>query len=360
MGFSHAVSLAQKCTVKLLLDSGVAAADLVLAGNRDFSLLRPRVVPYLDDVVVIGLTRHLRRVEAIQVAYVWLGMLRDWIFAIPKLKLPQHVLDVLGLVLNGLLGTYGPDPLKVVGVAEAAAALIRRRVVPARDLARVVGQLTWFGLCARQSLSSFNAVYFVNRNAKLYRRKSVEITAAVAYELRLMLGLLPLLSCNMAAPWHPDVVASDASEFGFGVTATTPAPWVVPEAALLHGPASLPPFASRDDLHPALQRVLDGRWRTILSSPVRHPTYIGSLEVVAATLALRWATSSPQAIGSRLLILSDSSVTVTALHKGRSSSQVSPYVRRFAAFCLAAAIRPTLVWIPTAVNPADAPSRLRQ
>jgi hypothetical protein len=174
-----------------------------------------------------------------------------------------------------------------------------------------------------------------------------------------MAGCAPLLVADLRAAFHRDVVATDASTLGLGVCAATPPGWLVDEAALIHGKTSLPPRVDRDDLPPALQRVLDHHWRTIVASPVRFPgSHINSLEGAAAVLGLRWALSTPSTIGSRVLLLSDSSVIVSALAKGRSSSRVAQAARRFAALQLAAAVRVTLVWIPTDKNPADSPSRL--
>lgn len=92
MGFNHAVYLAQQCNIRLLLDSGVRFADLVLRGNKDFDLSRPRVIVYLDDVVVVGLERHRALIDATQGGYVRTGTGKGWVFSLPKLKTARFVL----------------------------------------------------------------------------------------------------------------------------------------------------------------------------------------------------------------------------------------------------------------------------
>ena len=62
--------------------------------------------------------------------------------------------------------------------------------------------------------------------------------------------------------------------------------------------------------------------------------------------------------GQRLLVFSDSQVTIGALAKGRSSRPLLNYVcRRAAALRLAFTTRVCWRWVPTHRNHADAPSR---
>ena len=357
MGFSWSVLIVQRINVRLLLRSGVIMRDLVLRGNVDVSLEHVRVVVYIDDVVFLGLRQHRERIAAAQARYIAEARSCGFVLKDVKIKLPQERLDVLGIVMDGVAGTYAPDPLKLVKVAAHARSIIVRRSVPLRELASVVGKLTWAALCFRPALSAFGAIYQTLRSARLAGAQHVRVGPSSRYELRLMLSLLPLLVADLRARWFQHALASDASLTGIGVVATTPPAYVIKEASLLHGAVTLPSRAGRDVLHPAADAILSQRFRTLVSAPVRYPAHINQLETVAATTALRWALSTPTAIGSRILVFCDSTVVVSALSKGRSSSRTSNAVRRHAAFALASGCRTTFVWVPSERNPADAASR---
>ena len=82
------------------------------------------------------------------------------------------------------------------------------------------------------------------------------------------------------------------------------------------------------------------------------------MELRALTTAVRWVLSSPQSVGSRLLGYVDSLVVLFAVRKGRSSAHVLlKRLRHLSAFLLCSGVSLYCNWIPTEVNPADAPSR---
>ena len=67
---------------------------------------------------------------------------------------------------------------------------------------------------------------------------------------------------------------------------------------------------------------------------------------------------APRHFNHRLIVLVDSKVVVGAAAKGRSSSApLNRLLRRLAALCFADWLVLHIVLIPTAHNPADAPSR---
>ncbi len=110
--------------------------------------------------------------------------------------------------------------------------------------------------------------------------------------------------------------------------------------------------------HPTLRPILAARSRVLVSSRWRDREHINILELRAVQTALRWATSRPAGVDCRLLLLVDSSVSVYALNKGRSSSR--PMLRRLraiAALVLASGLRVFTRWVPSKFNPADEPSR---
>jgi len=175
----------------------------------------------------------------------------------------------------------------------------------------------------------------------------------VARELRLAIGLAPLLFTRISSPWCPGVVATDASEFGGGVVAIEqPTARVV---AAAHGP-----FPGPDVSHDRPPRFpsASARWSTIVACPWRRGEHINVLELRAFMLGVEWQLSRPRSRGSRLLFWADSSVLVGAVRKGRSSSfALLVLLRRLAALSLVTDTQVHVNWVPTEVNPADGPSR---
>jgi hypothetical protein len=210
-------------------------------------------------------------------------------------------------------------------------------------------------LVRRPALAIFSAVY---RFAAVAGRRRFRLWPSVVRELSVAVGVAPLLHFSLRSPWFPHVVAVDASEIGQGVV-------TVPHSS----PASvirLPAVRSSpgEPLHVDVSSFLASsqhRWSRIVSSAWRVPDeHINCLEARAVLTSLRWAVKHPAGVGSRVLILSDSAVAVGAVSKGRSSSyRLLRPLRSLAALLLAAGTSARVVWIPTALNPADAASRLQ-
>jgi integrase len=172
----------------------------------------------------------------------------------------------------------------------------------------------------------------------------------VECELRLAMALAPLLFVSLSAPWFSRVVATDASTEGQGVVASRVDAGVLAAEAAVSGPDP-PRFVALDGCD----------WRTIISSPWRWSEHINVLEARVLLAAVRWVSSFPDSLGSRVLIFSDSAVLVYAARKGRSSAYpLLRVLRGVAAVQLAAGLRLTCGWIPSHANPADEPSRGRQ
>jgi hypothetical protein len=100
-------------------------------------------------------------------------------------------------------------------------------------------------------------------------------------------------------------------------------------------------------------------WRTIVSHRDRFAgDHINVRELRALSLALRWLASHPTAVGARVALVSDSLVALFSLIKGRSSAfRLLARLRKIAVVMLAARLQVFAFWIPSADNPADAPSR---
>jgi hypothetical protein len=179
----------------------------------------------------------------------------------------------------------------------------------------------------------------------------------VRLELAALVDLAPLLVVQLDAPWFSRAVATDASERGCGVVATRAL--AADQQQQLARLAGTLPAAGTAGADPALLScVASARWSTIVSSAWRAAEHINSLEVRSVATAIKWVLSFPSSFHRRLLVLSDSAVTVGAISKGRSSSPtLLRRLRSIAALCLGTGLTISVVWVPTAANPADEPSR---
>jgi hypothetical protein len=96
----------------------------------------------------------------------------------------------------------------------------------------------------------------------------------------------------------------------------------------------------------------------VVAAPVRFEEHIDYLEASAALTSVRRLVSKPAAFGTRCIGWSDSQVVAASVNKGRSSSfPLLKRLRSIAALLLAHGTSLQLNWIPTALNPADEPSR---
>ena len=101
-----------------------------------------------------------------------------------------------------------------------------------------------------------------------------------------------------------------------------------------------------------------GDFRVVLSVQVASPQSINLEEARALIVYVRWILRTGQHFGKRLVVLLDSSVVIGAVTKGRSSSiPLNRLVRRLAALTFAGGLSLFLVFVPSAHNPADWPSR---
>ena len=102
------------------------------------------------------------------------------------------------------------------------------------------------------------------------------------------------------------------------------------------------------------------KWKTVIANTwEREGEHINQLEARAYVLALRWRLRSTKGVGTRFLHAVDSLVTMGAMVKGRSSSRrLRHIVLRANALLLAGHLHPSLVYVRSHENPADAPSRV--
>jgi hypothetical protein len=354
MGWSHSVFLAQAVNEFVIYShAGLSPHDSLKSGV-DFALDRVRHDAFIDDLFLIGpLSPELRsQFDALQAAYARVGLPVNVKKVIPPTLDP---ISFLGVTFCGRSLSLYVDPVKLWRLVQQTVDVLYSGFCSGVALSRLVGSWTWAALICRPALSVFRRCY---RFIGVARARVFSIWPSVSEELWAMVGLAPLLVQRLNAPFFPTVLACDASSLGMGVCSHDTDSTSV---------QSLTPFPQRHDMgsivsqpSPALRACLtSGRWRTLFASPWRFTApSINSLEAIAAGSAIKWLCSRKGSCGVRALLLSDSQVVSFALRKGRSSSPflVRP-IRVIAAFLLALGVQLFVRWIPTLLNPADAPSR---
>jgi hypothetical protein len=285
---------------------------------------------------------------------------------------------------------------------------LRSELVSGRLIRKLIGLWTWQLLLARPALSVLRNVY---RYMAVVGEGERVLWPSVRRELICLLSLFPLLRVSLLSQWHSRLIATDASEMAAGVVSTELTAQLFdllwPLSASRHTQnAHIGRLVSRRQLRnggggqnvdievervefellqpgSSLMRTLrlqgpDVRvdrllraddymatvasesihWRVLISSTWRWTSHINQLELGAVVLALRRLLSSPTVPGSRLMLLCDSAVVTYSLMKGRTSSRgMVTGMQQVAALLLSSGCRLGVVWIPTEVNPADAPSR---
>jgi hypothetical protein len=208
-------------------------------------------------------------------------------------------------------------------------------------------------LIRRPAMSIFSSVY---RFIECSKTSSYTLWPSVRRELWCAAMIAPLLDTNIRADWSTTVIATDASEIGSGVVYTSSS-----TVDTLNSQPSVPGTIVSTLLS---SFVKQSSWKCAISHNWNDEEHINALEVRSVLNAVRWMIKKPSILDGttmdhrRALVLCDSSASVGALNKGRSSSHMllRP-IRSVATLLLASGIYLTLKWIPTDLNPADGPSR---
>lgn len=356
MGYSHAVVLAQAAHERVLDSLG----DLFPRADRigdpactDYTLRRGRVMHavYIDDLVLFGTNpgELLRR----QTAYVTEMRRRGFAFKPAKLVRPTLApTPVLGMEFDGVKRTLRSAPNRSVElVRETRAVLAVAGRVSGQRVAELVGSWLWAMLPCRPSLSIFAATFaFVEKS----RRRGMVLWPTVRRELTTALCLLPLLIADLSVGDLRVVVATDASDTGLGVTAYRLDGYCDNTHS---NPARDQPLKTFEFslANLAVERV---PWQNVVAFRWRRAEHINVLEMRAFHVGLRWVLKHRSAVGCRLLFLCDSAVACGVIRKGRSSSvTLLQRMRAIAADLIRAGCVVDIRWIPSELNPADAPSR---
>ncbi len=373
MGLSHAVYIAQTGHEHIVYSSGALKREdsLLHLVSPDVPADRALHGILIDDFFLFSLDRHLaeQTLTRVLAAYRAAG----FVVKESKVVMPtSQPVKVIGFDVDGRKGSIRLPQDSQADLARSTLAAIRAHELTGRQLARLIGRWTWVVMLRRPVLAVLQHVYSFSRVAQCRRFR---VWPSVRRELGMLLSLLPLLTADLRSPVSHRAFASDASELAGGVVSAVLAP---PLAAKLWPLCSTRRLATcqalvnagRVDVHALTGEIAatfdqfyaaveEAGWRTIVSKPWEGAEHINCLELRAALLAVHRALSSPSALSSRVYLLVDSMVAFFSLWKGRSSSPALLLIlRKISALLLAGGISLLPGWIPSALNPADAPSRL--
>lgn len=378
MGFTHSVFLAQRWHLGFIKHrvASLPQSALIQPG-ADLRLDRLRFSIYVDDLTIFSPSPDLATAaldEYIAEALLTGNTVKDDKITRPTLE-PG---EVTGIQFDGSANTLTIAAPKLLRLCSTTMGLARAPVVSESELSSVLGKWAWCFLINRPLFSIFSSCYAWTR---AHADAAAPLWTSAKLELAVACALAPMLMTNLSAAWFDRVVAVDASNIGQGVCAAQlPAPVISGLAAS----AGLAP-ADTADVDAAFDRsfqqavadsnsrrvaqssvlvngiasiISSTRWSTIVSARWRRHEHINHLEMTAVRTALRWTRSQPRSRGHKLLILSDSAVSVFALAKGRTSSRsLLRQCRHTAAILLSSDLRLFCRWVPSSVNPADYASR---
>lgn len=353
MGWSHSVTIAQDAHRHLVYSSGLLSPSDEITVGGDTLLTRTRHCIYIDDLVLIS--SDPTHIAGLQRDYIDLAQRHGFPVNADKTVLPtSRPTDVLGVQLDGLNGTYGVSLLKLGKLVSQTEHIVRRGWASGDEVESLIGSWTWAMLVRRPTLAVFSAVYRFIRTAS-YR--VFNLWPSVAAELRAVVGLAPLMFVDLRTGFFDRVVASDASMSGLGVVAAPMDEQTQAQTSRATGVE--PALANMHVNDQPITVALRARWYSVVSARWHTPLpHINVGELHATLTAVKWVSSHAFSHGRRLLLFSDSTTVVGALHKGRSSAfTVLSLVRSISAILLMFNVRLCIVWLPSAANPADGPSR---
>ena len=262
---------------------------------------------------------------------------------------------------------WWPPGDRLASLFAAVLDLAQLRFASPGAVAAYLGVTQWFCLLRRPRLSVFDRVYGFCTGALATDWTKRNVPDEIIRELLVDAVLAAFGSVDMHRQHLDFVGATDASScFGLGAAvARLPASQLRQIAGLCckaGGHVTLRGIAT-DDLSARLGPRHDlklpmSAFDVILSVRCTDDDHINLKEARGLLTYVRWVLRTPRHFGHRLVVLVDSKVVVGAVAKGRSSSvPLNRLLRRLAALCFLGDLTLHVVFIPSAHNPADAPSR---
>ena len=388
MGWTHSVALAQTSHLHVVYSGGALSPEDSILNLTSPLVTSDRVLHgiIVDDLWLHSLNQHLAQevFDRVLAAYRAAG------FLVKQSKVVKPTFDpvkVIGFDIDGRTGSITLPVESQLSLRRDTLSLLHYGFASSVVLEHIVGRWTWVMMLRRPSLAVLQQCY---RYCRVAWGRHFKLWPSVRRELHMLLDLQPLLTAQLHQPMFHRVIASDASEIAAGVVATPLdsdlSARIWPLCSSRHIAALQTQFNS-EKARTALEATCDryseaeaaaarstlasfdnfyitvssARWSTLISKVWSNPSeHINVLELRSALLALHWTLSFPSSLDRRLFLLLDSSVALFSLWKGRSSSPpLLLILRKISALLLAGGLSLLCGWVPSAINPADEPSRRR-
>ena len=382
MGWTHALWICQQCHEKVVDSISTIPPALRFHDGAPIPAPRPFLhTQYVDNYIAISQEHGIAGKSAHDVAQ-----------ALNQRGLPTHDVEddiggeTLGWKFSDTAAQVTMTPRRLWKLRLGVLELLSQGWATGQLVEKLLGHLTFASLLRRELLSCFQATYvFVKKCYHVHSR----LWPQVVRELKWACSLLPLVSRNMAAPWSPQVLATDASHWGRGVAKMTSTQEQVRAQARIQDRWRFTSDQERlllsgheaDDVMHALSDVGEGQsqhdmlslpvpeldveflnseWTRVESRAWDRQEHIVTLEGRALVWAVQHLARSVNNHEKRHLLLSDSMSCVLALTKGRGgSSGMNRICRQIEALSLACDFQLHYRWCPSELNPADKPSRNR-
>ena len=328
MGILDAVPIAQEISVRIaraacpslrFLHELPTDAPVVMS-------MGPVLAIYLDDFAPLAAAQHSDQAQAAKAALKARMEAAGFIIHTTKdVAISPAPCDIIGCRIANSASegvTMGPSPSRALRLAARTLEFLRQTEASHKQLESLLGEWAWSLLAFRPLFSVFFSVYRFVRLAGA-SASPFSIWPSVRREFFVQLALLPLLRARLSRPVGSRVYFTDASSIG---------------GAVVSRPVSLP--------HVTCVAVDTSRvWR--------YPAHINELEFRSVLEMLGLAAK-----GHTHQLRVDSQVVLGILRKGRSSSwSLNKLARKAAGLQLARGVGVNVVYVPSAENPADGPSR---
>ena len=373
MGFSHAVAIAQSVHYKILEESLADCRNLSV--SQAHTPLKKGWFEYIDDHGVMSVSLH----EAEKLTSTSIDALDRAGLPANKMKTQRPTASssetsCLGLTLRKD-GWLLPASRQLRLLIEDTQRFIKERSADKVRLRSLLGRWMWPLLLFRPALSVLSGStgrMMIEGNPS--EGRIAEDWEQVYIELEILVAMVPCLAVDLTTPQSPLAIATDASLMGGGVVTKAVSG---EERSFLSGHRERKGWYSRHTIatetldadrpaepgpsHPpeAVIAILRSTWKTQISLNWSfQESCITILEAQALILGIRHLLESEENHGTRPIIFLDSRALLGAVAKGRSSSdRLNHLCRRIAALTAAGSIRPSWLWTPSSLNPADTPSR---
>lgn len=388
MGWSWALYLCQTLHERIVGQVGADDA-LRLSDKKPAPDSRVLHTEYVDNFHVIGTDEQ----AVSQLSQTGIAALRDSGLVVHEEEQSMGSAQILGWEFSSD-GTLRPTTRRLWKVRLAILHVLKSGRISGQQLERVIGHMSFISMVRREGLSILGDCYtFIQRHYYL----PAKLWKSVRRELTIWYGIAPLLWKDLTAEWSSTIYATDASDWGSGVTTSTmdiqqvqqlgryAERWRFKDDRWRNPRRSSPSLFSADEaddvvahgwdqqhddaedrlpnrsgvqFQPLPFSAVDRSWKVVGRWKWLRQESMPILEARATLFAVKHMVRSSSNFGKRMLVFSDSMTAVSSISRGRAHARgLRRVVQQISALCLCSSVCLHTRWCPSEWNPADSPSR---